>query len=112
MMKQLSFIAFEAFGRLEADKGFASEEHREYLRSKKLKPRIMHKAVRGKALSKRQKRVNKMISQTRFVVERFFGTLKRKYRLERARYFGVEKVNAQMLLKGIRSNLMKAVNKI
>jgi transposase, IS5 family len=98
--------------RVLTDKGSASKAHRDYLKSKKIKCGIMHKAVRNKPLCQRQKRANKLISKTRYRVEQFFGTLKRKFDFRRASYIGTVKVNAQMLLKGMCANLLKAANKI
>jgi IS5 family transposase len=98
--------------RVLADKGSASQAHRDYLKSKKIKCGIMHKAVRNKPLCPRQKRANKLISKTRYRVEQFFGTIKRTFDFRRASYMGTVKVNAQMLLKGMCANLLKAANKI
>ena len=43
----------------------------------------------------------------RFVTERTFGTLKRVYGLHRARYLGLAKVQAEVLLKSIAYNLKR-----
>ena len=61
---------------------------------------------------KRQKRFNKLISKQRFRVEQCFGTMKRLFGLHRARYFGVAKTHAQMVMPAISQNLLKAANKI
>ena len=57
----------------------------------------MHKAQRNKPPSSRQKSANKRISKTRYIIEQCFGT---------------KKVNAQLTLKAICLNLLKAANKI
>ena len=98
--------------RVLADKGSSSKAHRQWLKEKKLKSGIMHKAVKNKPLSQRQKRANGLISKVRYRVEQFFGTLKRKFHFNRASYMGTAKVKAQMLMKGMCANLLKAANKI
>jgi IS5 family transposase len=40
------------------------------------------------------------------------GTMKRRFGMVRASYLGTEKVNAQLTLKAMCFNLLKAVNKI
>lgn len=98
--------------RVLTDKGSASRKHREWLKARRLKCGIMHKAVKNQQLSARQKTANKLIAKRRYRVEQFFGTLKRKFGFDRARYMTTAKVNAQMLLKGMCANLLKAANKI
>lgn len=98
--------------RVYADKGSSSQKNRSFLRKKKIKSGIMHKAYRNKPLSDRQKRSNRLISQKRVIIERFFGSLKRLFGMRRASYFGTVKVNAQLILKAICMNCLKAANKI
>jgi len=98
--------------RLYADKGYASAANRRALRQRKIKSAIMHKAQRNTPLTTRQKQANKLISRRRYIVEQCFGTAKRLFGMARASYFGTHKVNAQIILKGICMNLLKAANKI
>jgi len=98
--------------RVLTDKGSASQKHRGHLKALKLKCGVMHKAAKNKPLSARQKAANKLIAKRRYRVEQFFGTLKRKFHFTRSRYFTTAKVNAQMLLKGMCANLLKAANKV
>lgn len=98
--------------RVYADKGYASKQNREYLKSRGIKDGILSRAARGKPLSKREKIRNKVISKTRFIVEQAFGTLKRRFDAGRASYIGLKKVAAQLRLKAICFNLLKAVNKM
>lgn len=105
-------INAERAERVLTDKGYASKANRDFLRKSKIKSGICHKAVRAHPLSARQHRFNKKVAQRRWKVEQFFGTIKRKFDMSRARYFGALKVNGQMLLKGICANLVKAVNKM
>lgn len=98
--------------RLGADKAYDSQNNRSSLKRNGIKTGIMHRKPRGKAMSKWQKRFNYAISQKRFRVEQTFGTLKRKFKFNRASYKTTIKVNAQFTLKAICLNLLKAVNKI
>jgi transposase, IS5 family len=98
--------------KLLADKGFSSAENRKFLKDAGIKTRIMHKASRGKPLSKWQKLFNKAVSKTRYIVEQDFGTLKRKFLMTKSPYLGTEKTGGWANLKAICFNLLKAVNKI
>lgn len=95
-----------------ADKGFASAANRAQLRGQGIKSAIMHKAQRHKALTVRQRGANKRISKTRYIVEQCFGTMKRLFGMARASYMGTHKVNAQVTIKAMCMNLLKAANKI
>lgn len=64
----------------------------------------MHK---GKKLKKWEKIKNKLISKKRYIVEQAFGTLKRKFNLNRANYIGREKVEAQIYFKAMCFNMLK-----
>ena len=94
-----------------ADKAYASKANRAALKGKH-RDGILHKAGRGRPLRASQKRFNRLISKRRFRVEQCFGTMKRLFGLHRARYFGVTKTHAQMVMAAISQNLLKAANKI
>lgn len=96
--------------RLYADKGSASKENRCITRSKGFKNGIMEKAHKNKPLSYWQRCFNKLISKVRYKVEQCFGTLKRKFKFTRAAYKTTIKVEAQMIMKSIAFNLLKAIN--
>jgi transposase, IS5 family len=98
--------------RVYADKGSSSKANREWLRNRKIKSAIMHKAVKNKPLTARQKLANRLISKKRYIVEQCFGTGKRLFGMARASYMTVAKVNAQITLKCICINLTKMANKI
>jgi transposase, IS5 family len=98
--------------RVLADKGYASAANRSHLKQRQQKSGILHKAARNRPLTDRQKLANNLISEKRYIVEQCFGTMKRLFGMARARYFGTHKVNAQVLLKGMCMNLLKAANKI
>ena len=91
-----------------ADKGYASAENRISLERAGLTDGIMYKAVRGSKLSSAEKLMNRVISGLRGKVERAFGTLKRDYGFQRARYLGCAKVKLEFLLNAMAFNLKKA----
>ena len=72
----------------------------------------MYKAYRNNPLNSRMKQFNCLISKTRFRIEQYFGTLKRRFEYRRASYCGKAKVNAELMLKAMCQNLLKAVNKV
>lgn len=90
-----------------ADKGYASKENDQILSSKKLKNRIMYKAVRNKPLTEIKKQINKAISQTRYKVERTFGSISSWFKGGIARYVGKVKTHGQHVLQGICYNLYR-----
>lgn len=113
--KQLRGILDKApkqYASLQADKAYQSKENSDLLKKKKIKNRIMKKAYRNRPLTHWEKTFNKLISKTRYKVEQCFGTLKRRFNFVRASYFSTKKVEAQMTLKAIAFNLLKALNKL
>jgi IS5 family transposase len=58
------------------------------------------------------KAFNKKIGAVRFKVEQAFGTMKRRFHLARARYFGTAQVQAQMCWAALGMNLLKAHRKL
>ncbi len=60
-----------------ADKGYKSKDNDKMLKKNGSKSRIMHKAYRNTPLTEWEKKYNKAISKTRWVVERTFGGMKR-----------------------------------
>lgn len=97
--------------RVLADKAYASKANRASLNGRH-RDGIMRKAARNRPLRQSEKRFNKLISKRRFRVEQCFGTMKRLFGLHRARYFGVARTHAQMVMAAISQNLLKAANKI
>ena len=97
--------------RVLADKAYASRANREALKGRH-RDGIMRKAARNRPLRASENRFNKLISKRRFRVEQRFGTMKRLFGLDRARYFGLAKTHAQLAMAAISQNLLKAANKI
>lgn len=84
-----------------ADKGYASKADRVELDKRGLKDGIMHKAVRGRLITPNEQRRNNEIKTKRWVIEQTFGTLKRRFRFSREKYFGQDKALGQCYLKAI-----------
>lgn len=109
-IKQLPALLKHVHGkRILTDKGFSSFENREEVRKMGIKDGLSQKASRSHPLRYSQRLFNKIVARRRFRIEQAFGTLKRKFRMDRASYFSRIKVEAQMYLKAICFNLTKAI---
>ena len=91
-----------------ADKGYASQANRDYLREQGIQDAIMHKASRGNSLDETSKELNRHISKVRYVVEQCFGTLKQRFRFQRSRYRTTAGVQTKFYWKAMCFNLLKA----
>lgn len=76
------------------DKGFSSAINREEVRRRGIRDGLSYKAARGHPLKYSQKLFNKVISRRRFRIEQAFGTLKRRFKMNRASYISQIKVVA------------------
>ncbi len=93
---------------IKADKGYQSKKNEDLLRTLKLKNHILKKAKRNTPLTKWEKKFNKMIGQTRYKVERTFGSIKRWFSGAVARYRGLKKMHTQNLMEAMCYNLYRA----
>jgi IS5 family transposase len=93
---------------VEADKGYPSVKNAAFLAANKLRNHIMHKAVKNRALTKREQALNKAISHTRYRIERTFGSMKRWFGAGVARYVGLARTHGQHLIEAIAYNLYRA----
>jgi len=92
------------------DKGTDSAANRELLKQHGIKDGIMRKKPKGQPMTRWNRLRNKLIGKRRFVVERTFGTMKRTYGLHRARYLGLAKTQAEVLMKSMAYNLKRGMN--
>jgi IS5 family transposase len=93
-----------------ADKGYAKQARREWLRSLGIKARIMHKSWGGgPALSYWQKRANALIAPIRAEVEGVFATLKRWLGYDCVRYRGLQRNTSHFYLVGLAYNMRRAL---
>jgi transposase, IS5 family len=95
----------EKGSRVYCDKGYASQERRDWLKEQELKDGIMHKAARGRTLTHWQTRFNKLVSKVRYMVEHGFGGQKRWFKAGKARYVGLVRTHVQHVLEAIAYNL-------
>lgn len=95
-----------------ADKGYASAANREGLKARDIGDLIQYKGAKDKPVAPWQTQMNKAIGSLRFKVEQAFGTMKRRFHLARARYFGLARVQAQMCWAALGMNLLKAHRKL
>lgn len=91
-----------------ADKGYSSRKNREMLKRRGFHDGIMERSARNRRLSAEAKVRNRLISRIRYSVEQGFGTLKRRYQFERARYLGRIKTEMEFYLNAMAFNLRKA----
>ena len=92
---------------IKADKGYKSNENDNVISNLKLRNHIMLKASKNKTLTERELKFNKLISKTRYIVERTFGSIRRWFNGGTARYIGLEKMHTQHLMEGIAYNLYR-----
>ena len=93
-----------------ADRAYESKIRRQWLKSKGIKDRIMHRSHKHqKELPHWQKRRNELIDERRKLVEKVFGTLKRSYEYSRVRYRGLKRNAVEMWFKLMAFNLRKMV---
>ncbi len=93
---------------IKADKGYKSEKNDKVVKTKKLKNQILHKATKNRKLTNREIEFNKLISKTRYKIERTFGTIKKQFGGTIARYIGLEKMHTQHLMQAIAYNLYRS----
>ena len=91
-----------------ADKGYKVPDNDKLLAKEKISNRIQHKAYRNRPLSEAQKRFNRLISKSRWVVERTFGSMRRWFAAGLARYKGLAKMHTQHVMESIAHNLKRS----
>lgn len=105
MEKCLSKVELPPDSSVFADKGYYGKPNEEILKKRGLKSRIQNKAVKGKGLTYWEKQRNKLISKSRYKVERIFGGIKKWFRSGICRYVGLSKTHGQHVLEAIAYNL-------
>ena len=91
-----------------ADKGYASQANRDWLKKRGILDAIILKASPRKRLDNTARNMNRLSSKLRYKVEQCFGTLKRRFGFERARYRTAEKVESECCWRAMCFNLRKA----
>lgn len=90
------------------DKGYKVPDNDALLATENIKNRIQHKAYRNRPLTQAEKKFNKLISKSRWVVERTFGSMRRWFGTGWARYRGLAKMHTQHVIEAIAHNLKRA----
>ena len=90
-----------------ADKGYCCKKNSEYLARQGLIDGFMLKTHRGQALSESLKQLNRMISKTRCLIERTFGSIRRWFCGGRCRYRGLAKTHTRNILEAMAYNLKR-----
>ena len=93
---------------VKADKGYDSIENDNVLSKRQLKNHIMKKAKKNQSISPNELKFNKLVSKTRYKVERTFGSIKKWFKTGIARYIGIEKMHTQHLIEAIAYNLYRS----
>ncbi len=93
--------------RIHADKAYKSKKNNDILEKKGLKNGIQYKGVRGRKLTEREIQFNKLVSKSRYVVERTFGSQVRWFGAGTARYVGTKRTHGQHVLESIAYNLKR-----
>lgn len=95
--------------RVYADKAYRSRKHEEYLGKRGMESRVLHTARRNRPLTAAQKRINRVWSRVRALVEPKMNDLKRWCSMGRMRYYGLERNDIWMLVCGFAANFKRAV---
>ena len=93
--------------RILADKGYCSKANEAMLRSRGLRSGIQRKAQKNSPLSRSEKRYNHLVGETRYKIERVFGSIKCWFGGLEARYVGLAKTHGQHVLEAIAYNLYR-----
>jgi len=107
MLALLDKAGVKPGSRVHADKAYNSQKHREALKARGIKNGIQDKAVKNKPLTARQLHRNKLITRSRYVVERTFGSQARWFGGKILRYQGLAKVHAWHILLAMAYNLKR-----
>lgn len=93
------------------DKAYDSEEIRKECRAHKIKPRIIRRVYASDSSLRKERKttLNRAYSKVRCGIEKFFGTAKRSYGADRARYLGIEKNQLYVEILSICYNFKRTV---
>lgn len=93
--------------RVYADKGYPSAVNRAVLKEKKLKGGIMRKRPKGSPMSEIERLRNKLISKSRWVIARTFGSIQKWFGGGRCRYLSLANTHFQNILESLAYNLYR-----
>jgi len=93
-----------------ADSAYKSKQHDALLKEVGTRNRVLERAYRNKPLTDHQKKMNRMNSGVRSIVERVFGVLKLHYGMSKARYSGLKRNKARFGLMSLAYNIKRGVS--
>ena len=93
--------------RIHADKAYCSQKHRNALKARGIKSGIQDKALKNRPLTQRQLQLNHLITKSRYVVERTFGSQARWFSSKILRYQDLAKANTWHILQAMAYNLKR-----
>lgn len=93
-----------------ADKAYDATDFRDRIRTTGAADRVMHAGRRHRRLKPWQRWMNRTLAPIRGAVERVFGTLKRSYRADRARFWNGARNAVDLTVKVLAYNLRRALN--
>jgi IS5 family transposase len=89
---------------------YDAQSFRNRIRETGATDRVMHAGRRHRRLKPWQRWMNKTLAPVRSAVERVFGTLKRSYRADRARFWNGARNAVDLTVKALAYNLRRALN--
>lgn len=92
-----------------ADSAYASAKHEAHLALQGIVSCILKRAYRNTPLTAADKHQNQINSGTRSIVERVFGVLKLHYGMAKARYLGLARNHARLMLMAMAYNLKRGL---
>lgn len=93
-----------------ADSAYASEKTSDWLDKHKIDNGVLSRAYRNTPLTDEQKQRNRLLSRTRYIVERFFGVAKLHYGMGKARYLGLKRNKMRVVIICIAHNLKRGAS--
>lgn len=93
-----------------ADSAYASEKTNTWLAERDIDNGVLARAYRNKKLTNEQKKSNKLLSRTRYIVERFFGIGKLHYGMSKARYLGLKRNKMRVAMMCMAHNIKRGVS--
>jgi transposase, IS5 family len=92
-----------------ADSAYASGKTNAFLAENDIENGVLDRPYRNRKLTGEQKQRNKMLSRTRFIVERFFGIAKLHYGMSKARYLGIARNKMRVAIICMAHNIKRGV---
>ena len=92
-----------------ADSAYKSKKRDKSLKENHITNHILNRAYRNKPLTEEQKRLNRLASGTRSIVERVFGVLKLHHAMGNARYLGLARNKARFGLMCVAHNIKRGM---